>query len=87
MAFSNRCFLTKISGKWMRLNDEQRRKWIGGYFWASGGWKDVEEMVWEGEHFWRSGSSGSRSTLYEPPKSDQAPATTKLINRPETNTH
>ena len=45
MAFSNRCFPTKVIGPWMSLNDEERRKWVGGYFWASGGWKDVEEVI------------------------------------------
>lgn len=45
MAFSNRCFPTKVVGKWMGMDDEERRKWVGGYFWASGGWEDVEEVV------------------------------------------
>ncbi|KAJ8070967.1 hypothetical protein OCU04_001323 [Sclerotinia nivalis] len=45
MAFSNRCFPTKVVGKWLRMNDEERRKWVGGYFWASGGWENVEEVV------------------------------------------
>lgn len=45
MAFSNRCFPTKVVGKWMGLNDEQRRRWVGGYFWASGEWNDVEEVI------------------------------------------
>ena len=29
------------------MGDEARRKWVGGYFWASveGGWKDVEDVV------------------------------------------
>jgi SAM-dependent methyltransferase len=45
MAFSDRFFPTKVIGKWMGMNDEERRKWVGGYFWASGGWKDVEEVI------------------------------------------
>lgn len=45
MAFSNRCFPTKVIGKWMRMDDEERRCWIGGYFWASDGWEDVEEVI------------------------------------------
>lgn len=45
MAFSNRCFPTKVIGKWLGMNDEYRRKWIGGYFWASGDWKEVEEVI------------------------------------------
>lgn len=56
MAFSNRCFPTKVIGKWMGMSDEERRKWVGGYFWASGGWKDVEEVILkEGQGgFWGS---------------------------------
>lgn len=45
MAFSNRCFPTKVIGKWMGMSDEQRRHWVGGYFWACGGWRDVEQVV------------------------------------------
>jgi len=45
MAFSNRCFPTKVIGKWMGMSDEQRRRWVGGYFWACGGWKDVEQVI------------------------------------------
>ncbi len=45
MAFSNRCFPTKVIGRWLDMDDEERRKWIGGYFWASGGWEDVEEVI------------------------------------------
>ncbi|KAH7383561.1 hypothetical protein BKA64DRAFT_582266 [Cadophora sp. MPI-SDFR-AT-0126] len=47
MAFSNRCFPTKVIGKWMRMDDEGRRRWVGGYFWASGGWEDIEEVILE----------------------------------------
>jgi len=45
MAFSNRCFPTKVIGGWMGMSDEERRRWVGGYFWASGGWEDVEEVI------------------------------------------
>lgn len=45
MAFSNRCFPTKVVGKWMGMSDEERRRWVGGYFWASGGWDNVEEVI------------------------------------------
>merc|ERR1712093_10109 len=30
MAFSNRCFPTKVVGKWMRMDDEGRRRRVGG---------------------------------------------------------
>jgi SAM-dependent methyltransferase len=45
MAFSNRCFPTKVVGNWIGMSDEERRRWVGGYFWASGGWEDVEEVI------------------------------------------
>lgn len=48
MAFSNRCFPTKVIGKWMQMSDEERRHWVGGYFWASGEWEDVEEVILKG---------------------------------------
>jgi SAM-dependent methyltransferase len=45
MAFSNRCFPTKVVGKWIGMSDQERRRWVGGYFWASRGWEDVEEVI------------------------------------------
>lgn len=45
MAFSNRCFPTKVIHPWIDMSDEDRRRWIGGYFHASGGWEDVEEVI------------------------------------------
>ena len=45
MAFSNRYFPTKVIKKWIEMDDGERRKWVGGYFWASGGWTDVEEVI------------------------------------------
>lgn len=45
MAFSNRCFPTKVVAAWMRMSDVERRRWVGMYFWASGGWEEVEEVV------------------------------------------
>ena len=45
MAFSNRCFPTKVVGKWMGMSDEERRRWVGGYFWVSGGWEGIEEVI------------------------------------------
>lgn len=51
-SFSNRCFPTKVVRKWLRLDDEGRRKWVGSYFWKDQenvgrglGWKDVEEVI------------------------------------------
>lgn len=45
MAFSNRCFPTKVIGRWLRMGDDERRRWIGGYFWKVEGFEDVEEVI------------------------------------------
>lgn len=45
MAFSNRCFPTKVVGVWRGMSDGERRRWVGGYFHASGWWEGVEEVV------------------------------------------
>jgi SAM-dependent methyltransferase len=61
IAFSNRCFPTKVIGPWMGMSDEERRKWIGAYFWASGGWEDVEEVIL------KEGKGGFRGGYEDPP--------------------
>lgn len=45
MAFSNRCFPTKVIGRWLRMTDQERRVWVGGYFWAVGGFEGVEDVI------------------------------------------
>lgn len=45
MAFSNRCFPTKVIGAWMGMSDAEKTIWVGSYFWASGGWEGVEEVI------------------------------------------
>jgi len=45
MAFSNRCFPMKVIGRWLKMRDEERRRWVGSYFWAVGGFEDVEEVI------------------------------------------
>ncbi|KAH6665732.1 hypothetical protein B0J14DRAFT_605741 [Halenospora varia] len=56
MVFSNRCFPTKVIGPWMGMSDVERRRWIGGYFWASGRWEEVVEVViMEGKNGWFGG--------------------------------
>lgn len=52
MAFSNRCFPTKVIGKWLRMKDEERRWWVGSYFWAVGGFEDVEEVILKDGRDW-----------------------------------
>jgi SAM-dependent methyltransferase len=52
MAFSNRCFPTKVIGRWLRMRDEERRRWVGSYFWAVGGFEDVEEVILKDGRDW-----------------------------------
>jgi SAM-dependent methyltransferase len=52
MAFSNRCFPTKVVGRWLRMRDEERRRWVGCYFWAVGGFQDVEEVILKDGRDW-----------------------------------
>jgi SAM-dependent methyltransferase len=45
LSFSDRCFPDKVISRWLRMGDEERRLWVGGYFWASGGWEHIEEVI------------------------------------------
>ena len=31
-SFSNRCFPTKVIGRWLKMNEEQRVQWVANYF-------------------------------------------------------
>lgn len=31
-SFSNRCFPTKVIGKWLKMSEQQRVEWVAGYF-------------------------------------------------------
>ncbi|CAF1542374.1 unnamed protein product [Rotaria sp. Silwood1] len=31
-SFSNRCFPTKVIGRWMKMNEQQRVEWVANYF-------------------------------------------------------
>jgi ubiquinone/menaquinone biosynthesis C-methylase UbiE len=31
-SFSNRCFPTKVIGRWLKMNEQQRVQWIANYF-------------------------------------------------------
>lgn len=57
--FSNRCFPTKVIRKWLEMDDSQRRKWVGAYFWADRGeerWEEVEEVILKaGKRGWLGG--------------------------------
>ncbi len=48
LAFGDRCFPDKVIREWLNMGHEERRKWVGGYFWAGeneGKWKEVEEVI------------------------------------------
>lgn len=54
LVISNRCFPTKVVGRWLKVSEEQRLEMVGDYLWWSG-WKDVEivEVVKGGGWGWR----------------------------------
>jgi SAM-dependent methyltransferase len=31
-SFSNRCFSTKVIGRWLKMNEQQRVQWVANYF-------------------------------------------------------
>jgi SAM-dependent methyltransferase len=31
-SFSNRCFPTKVIGRWLKMNEQQRVEWVANYF-------------------------------------------------------
>ena len=41
LAISNRCFPTKVVGRWLRISEMQRLDMVGDYLWWSG-WRDIE---------------------------------------------
>jgi len=41
LAISNRCFPTKVVGKWLKISEEERLHMVGDYLWWSG-WRDIE---------------------------------------------
>lgn len=56
LAISNRCFPTKVVGRWLKVDEQQRLEMVGDYLWWSG-WRDVEivEVVkggWLGDPLW-----------------------------------
>lgn len=56
LAISNRCFPTKVVGRWLKVDEKQRLEMVGDYLWWSG-WREVEivEVVkggWLGDPLW-----------------------------------
>ena len=41
LIISNRCFPTKVVGRWLRVPEEQRLEMVGDYLWWSG-WREIE---------------------------------------------
>lgn len=56
LAVSNRCFPTKVVGRWLKVNEEERLNMIGDYLWWSG-WREIEivtvvEGSWMKDPLW-----------------------------------
>ncbi|KAJ9669444.1 hypothetical protein H2201_000311 [Coniosporium apollinis] len=41
LAVSNRCFPTKVVGRWLRISEEERLEMVGDYLWFAG-WRGIE---------------------------------------------
>lgn len=41
LTVSNRCFPTKVVGRWLRVSEEERLQMVGDYLWFAG-WRDIE---------------------------------------------
>lgn len=41
LAVSNRCFPTKVVGRWLKIDEEERLDMVGDYLWWAG-WRNVE---------------------------------------------
>ena len=52
LVISNRCFLTKAVGRWLKVSEDEKLDMVGDYLWWSG-WRDVEilEIVKGGQWF------------------------------------
>lgn len=50
LVISNRCFPTKVVGRWLRVGERERLEMVAGYLWWAG-WRGVEvvDVVDEGE--------------------------------------
>jgi len=56
LVVGNRCFPTKVIGRWLRVGEQERLMMVGDYLWHSG-WRDIEIVeVCDGrgskESFW-----------------------------------
>jgi len=56
LAISNRCFPTKVVGRWLKVDEDERLEMVGDYLWWSG-WREIEivEVVkgtWTKDPLW-----------------------------------
>lgn len=56
LVISNRCFPTKVVGRWLKIDENQRLEMVGDYLWWSG-WRHVEivtlvEATWTKDPLW-----------------------------------
>lgn len=56
LVISNRCFPTKVVGRWLKLSEDERLEMVGDYLWWSG-WRDIEivavvEASWMKDPLW-----------------------------------
>lgn len=56
LAISNRCFPTKVVGRWLQVGEDERLEMVGDYLWWSG-WRDVEivsvvKATWMKDPLW-----------------------------------
>lgn len=41
LVISNRCFPTKVVGRWLKISEDERLQMVGDYLWYSG-WREIE---------------------------------------------
>lgn len=56
LVISNRCFPTKVVGRWLRISEDERLEMVGDYLWWSG-WRGIEivtvvEGTWMKDPLW-----------------------------------
>lgn len=56
LIISNRCFPTKVVGRWLKVSEEKRLDMVGGYLWWSG-WREIEivsvvKAAWMQDPLW-----------------------------------
>ena len=44
LIISNRCFPTKVVGRWLKVDEDARLEMVGDYLWWAG-WRDIEILV------------------------------------------